>query len=152
MPIRAKLVIVVFVFAILPMFLLWARWQGTAVGIITSLLREDAKNHAQEISEQLDRNLQERQARLAQLSQLPLLRGYSNQLTQNNHALPDGQLQLKLSAFLLAHQQEYAALLGLSRAGETLFKFEVQPDADGVLQPFFATRDFYTEDLLKAGK
>ncbi len=152
MPIRAKLVIVVFVFAILPMFLLWARWQGTAVGIITSLLREDAKSHASEISEQLERNLQERQVRLAQLTQLPLLRVYSNQLMQNNHALPDGQLQLKLSAFLLAHQQEYATLLGLSRAGDTLFKFEVQPDVDGVLQPFFATRDFYEEDLLKAGK
>jgi signal transduction histidine kinase len=152
MPIRAKLVIVVFVFAILPMFLLWARWQGTAVGIITSLLRQDALNRSREISEQLDRNLQEQQARLAQLTQLPLLHAYSNQLTQNNHALPDGQLQLKLSAFLLAYQQEYAALLGLGRAGDTLFKFEVQPDADGVPQPFFATRDFYEEDLLKAGK
>src|SRR5207244_1058120 len=69
-----------------------------------------------------------------------------------SRALPDGQLQVHLSAFLLAHQQQCVALLGLSRAGETLFKFEIQPDANGLLQPFFATRDFYEEDLLKAGQ
>jgi signal transduction histidine kinase len=152
MPIRAKLVIVVFVFAILPMFLLWARWQGTAVANLTSFLRQDAINRSREISDQLERNLQEQQARLAQLTQLPLLRAYSNQLAQNNGALPDGQLRINLSAFLLAHQQQYLALLGLSPAGDTLFKFEVQPDANGMLQPFFATRDFYEEDLLKAGQ
>src|SRR5262249_54041172 len=105
MPIRAKLVIVVFVFAILPMFLLWARWQGTAVGIITSLLRQDALNRAREISEQLDRHLQEQQTRLAQLAQSPALRVYSNLLAQNNRALPDGALQIGLGTFLLLHQQ-----------------------------------------------
>jgi hypothetical protein len=146
MPIRAKLVIVVFVFAILPMFLLWARWQGTAVGTITSLLRRDASNRAREISNQLDRALQEHQARLAQLTQQAPLRIYGNLLTQNNRTLPDGQLRLELSAFLLAHQQHYTALLGLNQAGEPLFKLETQNNASGIPQTFFAGGDLTTED------
>lgn len=146
MPIRAKLVIVVFVFAILPMFLLWARWQGTAVGTITSMLRREANNRAREISDQLDRALQDQQARLAQLTQQAPLRIYGNLLTQNNRTLPDGQLRLDLSAFLLAHQQHYTALLGLNQAGEPLFKLETQPNAYGIPQTTFFIGELTTED------
>lgn len=146
MPIRAKLVIVVFVFAILPMFLLWARWQGTAVGTITSMLRRDANNRAREISDQLDQVLQEHLARLAQLTQQPPLRIYGNLLTQNNRTLPDGPLRLELSAFLLAHQQHYTALLGLNQSGEPVFKLETQTNNYGIPQTFLASGDLTTED------
>lgn len=149
MPIRAKLVIVVFVFAILPMFLLWARWQGTAVGTITSMLRRDANNRAREISDQLDRTVQEQQARLAQLTQQAPLRIYGNWLTQNNRTLPDGPLRLELSAFLLAHQQQYSALLGLNQAGEPVFKLETQTSDYGIPQTLFASGDLTTEDNFK---
>lgn len=148
MPIRAKLVIVVFAFAILPMFLLWARWQGTAVGIVTSLLKQDAATHASEISEQLEQTLQQHQTRLTQLTQTAAVQGFSNALGLTNQTLPDGQLRVELSAFLLAHQQQYAALLGFNRAGEPLFKIEAQPGAGGILQPFFADRGFSNEDRL----
>ncbi len=146
MPIRAKLVIVVFVFAILPMFLLWARWQATAVGTITSMLRRDANNRAREISDQFDHALQEQQARLAHLTRQTPLRIYGNLLTQNNRTLPDGALRQELSAFLLAQQQHYSALLALNLAGEPLFKLETQTNANGIPQPFFASGDLATED------
>ncbi len=146
MPIRAKLVIVVFVFAILPMFLLWGRWQATAVGTITSMLRRDANNRAREISDQLDRAVQEQQARLAQLTRQAPLRIYGNLLTQNNRTLPDGLLRQELSAFLLAQQQHYSALLALNQAGEPLFKLETQTNAYGIPQTFFASGDLATED------
>jgi signal transduction histidine kinase len=148
MPIRAKLVIVVFVFAILPMFLLWGRWQGTAVGIITQLLQTDANNRAREISEQLELNLQDHQQRLTQLAQQPVLRSFGTSLGLANQAKPDNQLRVELSAFLLSYQQQYAALLGLNRAGQTLFKLETQPGANGVLQPYFGDQGFTAEDTL----
>jgi signal transduction histidine kinase len=143
MPIRAKLVIVVFACAILPMFLLWARWQGTAVGILTTLLETDADNRARQIAGQLDRTLQEHQARLTKLTAAPALRAFAA-----NPAMPDNQLRIELSAFLLAHQQQYAALLGHNRAGQPLFKIETQAGTNGVLQPFFADRSFAAEDQL----
>ncbi len=146
MPIRAKLVIVVFVFAILPMFLLWARWQATAVGTITSMLRRDANNRAREISDQFDRALQEQQASLAQLTRQAPLRIYSNLLTQNNRTLPDGTLRQELSAFLLAQQQHYSTLLALNQAGEPLFKLETQTNANGIPQTLFASGDLAAED------
>ncbi|MBI1759809.1 MAG: HAMP domain-containing protein [Acidobacteria bacterium] len=146
MPIRAKLVIVVFVFAILPMFLLWARWQGTAVGTITSMLRRDANNRAREISEQLDRAVQEQQTRLTELTQQAPLRIYANLLTQNNRTLPDSQLRLELSAFLLAHQQHYKTLLALNQTGEPVFKLDTQTNAYGIPQPLFASGDLAAED------
>ena len=148
MPIRAKLVIVVFAFAILPMFLLWGRWQGTAVETVTSLLQQDAANRAREITEQLDRVLLQHQTRLTQLTQQAPLRVYANQLSQNSSAQPDGALRLELSSFLLAHQAQCAALLGLNGAGTAIFKFEAQPGTNGIPQIFFASGGFAEDDKI----
>jgi signal transduction histidine kinase len=150
MPIRAKLVIVVFVFAIMPMFLLWARWQGTAVGRITSILQQDIANRSREISEQVDRKIREHQLWLSQLAQQEPLIAYARALAQNTRALPEGQLRVELSAFVLAHQQQYAALLGLNRAGATLFKIEAQPGDNGFLRAFITTQNFADGDTVKA--
>ena len=57
MAIRAKLVIIFFAFIIVPMFLLWARWQGTAVSSIKSVLKQELSDRAREISDQIDENL-----------------------------------------------------------------------------------------------
>lgn len=150
MPIRAKLVIVVFVCAIVPMFLLWGRWQGTAVGILTDLLQTDATNRAQEIAEQFELHTQTQQQQFTQLAASPTLRTFSNNLGLTNVAVPDTTVRIELSAFLLAHHQQYAALLGFTRSGQPLFKLEVQPSANGLLQPFFSDRSFTAEDQLPA--
>jgi signal transduction histidine kinase len=150
MPIRAKLVIVVFVFAILPMFLLWARWQGTAVGTITRMLQQDADSRAREISANLDRQLKEHESQLTELAKQPALQAYARALAQNSRALPDGQLRVTLSAFLLAHQQQYLAFAALNRDSATLFKIEAKSGASGVLQPYLADKNFGEEDSLDA--
>ena len=46
MAIRAKLVIIFFLIIIAPMFLLWARWQGTALGGIKSVMRQGLGDRA----------------------------------------------------------------------------------------------------------
>ena len=150
MPIRAKLVIVVFVFAILPMFLLWARWQGTAVGTITRMLQLDADSRAREISANLDRQLKDHEAQLAQLTKQLLLKTYARALTQNMRALPDSQLRVELSAFLLAHQPQYLAFAALNRESATVFKIEAKPGASGVLQPYFMDKGLTAEDNVAA--
>ncbi len=150
MPIRAKLVIVVFVFAILPMFLLWARWQGTAVGTITRMLQQDADSRAREISANLDRQLKEHESQLTELAKQPALQAYARALAQNSRALPDGQLRVTLSAFLLAHQQQYLAFAALNRDSATLFKIEAKTGASGVLQPYLMDKGFSEEDSLDA--
>jgi signal transduction histidine kinase len=150
MPIRAKLVIVVFVFAILPMFLLWARWQGTAVGTITRMLQQDADSRAREISANLDRQLKEHESQLTELAQQPALLAYARALTQNPKALPDASLRVTLSAFLLAHQQQYLAFAALNRESAPLFKIEAKTGASGVLQPYLIDNGFSEEDRVDA--
>ena len=59
MAIRAKLVIIFFLIIIAPMFLLWARWQGTALGGIKSVMRQGLGDRAREISDQVTRSLQD---------------------------------------------------------------------------------------------
>jgi signal transduction histidine kinase len=150
MPIRAKLVIIVFVFAILPMFLLWARWQGTAVGTITRMLQQDADNRAREISANLDRQLQEHEAQLQQLAKLPLLKTYARTLGGNPRALPEGQLRAELLAFHLAHQQQYLSFAVLNRESATVCKIEAQPGAHGVLQSVLLNQGLTAEDNVPA--
>jgi hypothetical protein len=58
MAIRAKLVIIFFTFIIVPMFLLWARWQGTAIGSIKAVLRQGLQDRAKEISDQISKSLE----------------------------------------------------------------------------------------------
>ncbi|NOT63456.1 MAG: HAMP domain-containing protein [Acidobacteria bacterium] len=150
MPIRAKLVIVVFVFAILPMFLLWARWQATAVGTIERMLQQDADSHAREISANLDRQLKEHQAQLIELAKQAVLQSYARALGQNSNAVPDGELRVTLSAFLLAHQQQFLSFAAFNRDSAMLFKIEARPGTSGVLQPFFIDKGFAEEDSLDA--
>jgi signal transduction histidine kinase len=149
MAIRAKLVIIFFAFIIVPMFLLWARWQSTAVGSIKSVLRQGLSDRAREISDQITRSLQEHQARITALTQQPALQNYARAAAQSSQVLPDQALRSYLAIFLLANQNEYSTLIGINRQGAPLFKIEALP-ADGVIKPFYADRDFSSEDIVRA--
>jgi signal transduction histidine kinase len=150
MAIRAKLVIIFFAFIIVPMFLLWARWQGTAVGSIKSVLRQGLSERAREISEQVSRSLEEHRIRITTLTQQPALQSYARAAAQSNQVLPDRELKVDLSAFLLGNQAEYSALIGINRQGAPLFKIEALPAATGTIRPFYADRDFSSEDIVRA--
>ncbi|HEX9001548.1 MAG TPA: HAMP domain-containing sensor histidine kinase [Blastocatellia bacterium] len=149
MAIRAKLVIIFFAFIIVPMFLLWARWQDTAIGGIKAVLQQGLGERAREISDQIDLTLEEvHKKRVRDLTGLPALRGYARAALQSSQVVPDDKLQNDLSAFLLSHQREYSTLLGVNRQGTPLFKIDVRP-VNGILQPFLKDRDFSGEDIVR---
>lgn len=149
MAIRAKLVIIFFAFIIVPMFLLWARWQGTALGSIKSVLRQGLSDRAREISDQVTRSLQEHQVRITAVTRQPALQNYARAAAQSNQILPDKALKIYLSAFLLSHQGEYSALVGINRQGAPLFKIEPR-ELDGVIRSFYSDRYFSNEDIVRA--
>src|SRR5262244_3884548 len=111
MAIRAKLVIIFFLVIIAPMFLLWARWQGTALGGIKSVMRQGLADRAREISDQVTRSLQEHQFRITSLTKQPGLATYARAAAQNGRVPLDYELQIDLTAFLTSHYKEYSALI-----------------------------------------
>ena len=148
MAIRAKLVIIFFAFIIVPMFLLWARWQDTAVNSIKSVLKQELSDRAREISDQIDENLAANKAQILKLTQQPLLKNYARIAQQNAQALPEKALSTDLSVFLLANQPKYSALSGINRQGVPLFKLEVQTDASGLSRPIIIDKDFSADDRI----
>ncbi len=54
-PIRAKLVLIILVFALLPMFVLTLVWYNTSVGSVSTLVRNSLDIRAREISDQITR-------------------------------------------------------------------------------------------------
>jgi signal transduction histidine kinase len=148
MGIRDKLVIIFFALIIIPMFLLWARWQETAIGSTKSVLRRGLAERATEISDQVDLSLQSHQAQAIELTSQPSLRAYARELGLNTQAIPDNLLRIDLSAYLLAHQNVYAALVGVNRLGRPTFKIEARPGPNGVLRPFFESGQFLEIDSL----
>jgi len=149
MAIRAKLVIIFFAFIIVPMFLLWARWQDTAIASVKSVLRQELADRAREISDQIDRTLQNRKEELLKLTQQQDLQAYARGATQSTQVVPNGALQILLTKFLLQHQPEYAALIGVNRQGSPLFKIEVRPDQNGVATAFIVDKNFSSDDIVR---
>ncbi|MGH9834070.1 MAG: ATP-binding protein [Blastocatellia bacterium] len=131
------------------MFLLWARWQSTAVGSIKSVLRQGLADRAREISDQITRSLQEHQARITALTHQPALQNYARAAAQSSQVLPDQTLRYYLGVFLLGNQNEYSALVGINRQGAPLFKIEALSD-DGVIKPYYSDKDFSSEDIVRA--
>lgn len=146
MAIRAKLVIIFFAFIIVPMFLLWARWQDTAVNSIKSVLSNELADRTREISEQIDQNLAVHKAQILELTRHPLLQGYAYTVQQSTQAIPDRALNIDLATFLTANQQTYSALIIVNRQGVPLHKLEVQIEANGLTKPY--TRDFSADDRI----
>jgi signal transduction histidine kinase len=149
MRIREKLVIIFFTFIIIPMFLLWARFQGTAVGSIKTFLRQEISNRASDISDQITSNLKAQQNEVQALVQQPLLKAYARNLAQTPQALPDTDLFIELSAFLLTKQQYFSALLGVDRQGVPLFKLEPRIGENGVIRPYPYFKDFSPDDKIE---
>ncbi|MEP7342275.1 MAG: sensor histidine kinase [Acidobacteriota bacterium] len=149
MAIRAKLVIIFFAFIIVPMFLLWARWQATAIESVKSVLRQSLSERAREISDQITGSLQNHQAQIRELTRQPALHSYARGALQSTNVLPDKTLRQDLSAFLLAHQPAYTALIGVNLQGTPLFKIEPGPGPNGVVYPFFAEKGFSSEDIVQ---
>ena len=150
MAIRAKLVIIFFLFILVPMFLLWARWQGTAIGSIKSVLRQGLADRVREISDQISASLETHKSRLNDLTTHPALISYARTVTQKPQAGPDPKLQLDLSAFLLAHQNQYFSLIIINRQGAPIYKIEVPDNRSGQLRPVYydSTTGFSSEDLV----
>ncbi len=149
MAIRAKLVIIFFAFIIVPMFLLWARWQGTALGSIKSVLRQGLLDRAREIDAQVTRSLQEHRIRITAVTRQAALENYARAAAQSNQVQPDQALLNALSAFLLSHQNEYSSLLVINLQGAPLLKIEPR-EVSGVIQPFYSIKDFSSEDIVRA--
>ncbi|MCI0664790.1 MAG: HAMP domain-containing protein, partial [Acidobacteria bacterium] len=149
MRLREKLVIIFFTFIIIPMFLLWARWQGTAVGSIKAVLRQEISDRAREISDQVTLTLKKHESQVLDLVRQPMLKDYARNLANNPQALPDNKLRIDLSAYLLANQQNYSALIGVNRQGAPVFKIEPRRDTSGVIRPFLQESNFLNEDIIR---
>src|SRR5215813_1997211 len=149
MAIRAKLVIIFFLIIIVPMFLLWARWQGTALGGVKSVLQQGLSDRAREISAQINRSLQEHRGRITKFAKRPALENYARTVGQGGQLTPDGDLKLVLSAFLLSNQKEYSALTAVNRQGVPLFKIEPL-EVDGVTLPVYSDKGFTAEETIRA--
>jgi signal transduction histidine kinase len=148
MAIRAKLVIIFFLIIIAPMFLLWARWQGTALGGIKSVMRQGLGDRAREISDQVTRSLQDHRVRITTLTKQPGLLTYAREAAQIGPP-PDVGLRTELTAFLVSHYKEYSALIIINRKGAPLFKLE--PDVkNGTPMAYFTDQDFTSEDAVSA--
>src|SRR5262245_24950449 len=149
MAIRAKLVIIFFLIIIVPMFLLWARWQGTALGGVKSVLQQGLSERAREIDDQITRSLQEHRARITTFAKRLALENYARAVAQSGQAPPDEGLKLDLSAFLLSNQKDYSALFAVNRQGVPLFKIEPGLQ-DGVIKPFYSDTGFTPEESIRA--
>ena len=147
MGIRDKLVIIFFVLIIIPMFLLWARWQETAVGSTKSVLQREVAERAREISDQVNRSLVINEGQILDLSRQSALLAYGRELGQNSQAALNDQLKIDLSAFLLAHQDLYAALVGVGRDGRPIFRIEARQHSSGIIRPFES--DVGSDDIVK---
>src|SRR5215510_12889808 len=124
MAIRAKLSIIFFLIIIVPMFLLWARWQGTALGGIKLVLKQELSDRAREISDQVAVALQGHRDLITSFTRQPALENYARAVAQNSQALPDDSLLQDLSGFMTSHYKEYSALIAINPLGAPLFKFE----------------------------
>ncbi len=149
MAIRAKLVIIFFAFIIVPMFLLWARWQDTAIVSIKSVLKQELAQRAREISDQITVTLEKDKAQILKFTQTPALLAYARGAQQSTQVLPGRDLRVDLATFLLANQPKYAALVGVNRQGAPLFKIETQPDPNGFPKPLITERDFSSDDIVR---
>jgi signal transduction histidine kinase len=147
MGIRTKLVIIFFAGIILPMLLLWGRWQGTAIGSLKSVMRQGLADRAREISDQITQSLEAHRTRLAQLTAQPALQAYARAAARNNQATPDRSLQTELSAFMLAYQTEYSALVGINRQGAPLFKINTKAAPNSLVRAFYFDGGFSSEDI-----
>jgi signal transduction histidine kinase len=148
MAIRAKLVIIFFLIIIAPMFLLWARWQGTALGGIKSVMRQGLGDRAREISDQVTRSLQEHRLRITSLTKQPGLLTYASAAAQSAPSL-DEELKTDLTAFLISHYKEYSALIIINRKGAPLFKLEPS-ERNGAPMAYYDDKDFTSEDIVSA--
>lgn len=146
MAIRAKLVIIVFIFAILPMFLVTARWSSTAVGSVTASLRASLDERARSIAGNIDQTLRARQAELSRLTGTAPMRNYLRLLATGAEALPDAQLREDLGAFLLANRREYAALSCISRNGRPLFRIDNGNEQDSSIRAYFTATGLTAEE------
>ncbi len=148
MAIRAKLVIIFFTFIIVPMFLLWARWQGTAIASVKALLQQEMADRGKEISERLNATLKIHKDRVNELSQHPDLVEYAVAATRNPAAEPARKLQGDIAAFLQAYQTNYSSITTLNRQGVPLYRMEMGVDANGLPRPYVAGKNLRTEDLV----
>ena len=150
MGIRTKLVIIFFLGIVVPMLVLWGRWQGTAIGSIKSVMRQDLADGAREVSEQVTRLLDSHKGRLMELTSQPALLAYARAAARSNQITPDQALRNDLSAFLLSHQGHYAAMVGINRQGAPLFKIGLRTFPGGIIKPYILERDFSSEDIVRA--
>ena len=148
MAIRAKLVIIFFLIIIAPMFLLWARWQGTALGGIKSVMRQGLGDRAREISDQVTRSLEEHRRVITTLAKQPELLTYASAAAQSAPPLDEG-LKSDLTAFLISHYKEYSALIIINRKGAPLFKLEPS-ERRGAPMAYYDDKDFTSEDVVSA--
>lgn len=148
--IRAKLVVIFFASILVPMLFVWALWQNTAIANIKLAMRQGVTERTREISEQITRSLQMHQARLAELAKQPGLRALARANTPKSQAVPDQTLRIDLSAFLLAYQNDYSALLLIDRQGAPTFKVEPQLQPGGIIKPFYLEKGFSSDDLIGA--
>lgn len=110
MAIRAKLVIIILVFAILPMFLLTQWWYRNAIESVSTAHRQGLNVRAQEVCNQITRLCNNLQAEANRYFERKALKNYVRLLSGNKRAVPDAQARAELNLFLDSHQESIASL------------------------------------------
>ncbi|MGH9769889.1 MAG: ATP-binding protein, partial [Blastocatellia bacterium] len=101
------------------------------------------------VDAQVTGSLVEHRIRITAITKLPAIENYARAVGQGNQSPPEYALQIVLSAFLLSHQNEYSALIGINRQGAPLFKLEPR-EVNGVIMPVISDKDFPDEDIVRA--
>jgi signal transduction histidine kinase len=149
MGIRSKLAIIFFALIIVPMFVLWVRWQGTAVSSIKTVMLQEISERTRHISDRITRTMENHQNQILELTTRPALKNYSRSLSRRPESLPESTLRNELSAFALANYQRYSSLTGRDREGNPIFKIEAKPVPGRGILPFIRDRNFSGDDLLR---
>jgi len=147
MGIRSKLAIIFFALIIGPMFVLWARWQGTAVSSIKSVMLQEITDRTRYISDQITRTMETHQSTALELTNRAALKKYGRILSRRPQAVPESALQRELSAFALANYQRYSSLTCLDREGKPIFKIDARTVPGRGIIPFIRDRNFSEDDL-----
>jgi signal transduction histidine kinase len=149
MGIRSKLAIIFFALIIVPMFVLWVRWQGTAVSSIKSVMLQEISDRTRDISDRITRTMGNNQSEALELTSRPALKDYARTLARRPRALPNRALSNDLAIFILANYQKYSSLTGLNAEGEPIFKFYAKRIPDRGIIPFILDRNFSADDLVR---
>ncbi len=148
--IRNKLLLAFSVLIVLPMGLLWSRWQETALGGTRGALRQVVSDRASQVKDQIEIKLEATRRQLLEMAEREEWRRYGSRLGKET-SIPDDQMRIDLGIFILTHEDIFSKLILVDRLGEPIFLVECRKNELGILRPYSQTGHFAPSDRFRGG-